>query len=275
MPQPRILLVDDNDAVLRMMEESLRNEKFEVVSAASVTEALNQIVTQHFDVLITDLHMPGAGDGFAVVTAMRHSQPEALTLVVSGFPDVKETMAAIFLQADEVLVKPFGVKQLADLIRRKTQEPRRSLKPCKESVASILERDAALTIQRWLWRVERVGELMSLRLNENERIDHLPDIIRNIVARLLQTRAVEAIATPSPAAVLHGQVRCRQGYTAPLVVQESRILQVSIFETIQRNLASVDFSLVLPDIMLIADEVDAQLTQTIESFLAMQRGMAA
>lgn len=275
MPQPRILLVDDNDAVLRMMEESLRNEKFEVVSAASVTEALNQIVTQHFDVLITDLHMPGAGDGFAVVTAMRHSQPEALTLVVSGFPDVKEAMAAILLQADEVLVKPFGVKQLADLIRRKTQEPRRSLKPCKESVASILERDAALTIQRWLWRVERVGELMSLRLNENERIDHLPDIIRNIVARLLQTRAVEAIATPSPAAVLHGQVRCRQGYTAPLVVQESRILQVSIFETIQRNLASVDFSLVLPDIMLIADEVDAQLTQTIESFLAMQRGMAA
>ncbi len=53
-------------------------------------------------------------------------------------------------------------------------------------------------------------------------------------------------------------------------MQESRILQVSIFETIQRNLASVDFSSILPDIMLIADEVDAQLTQCIESFLRLQ-----
>jgi YesN/AraC family two-component response regulator len=40
-------------------------------------------------VLITDLHMPNPGDGFTVVTAMRHSQPNALTLLVSGYPDVQ------------------------------------------------------------------------------------------------------------------------------------------------------------------------------------------
>jgi hypothetical protein len=50
-----------------------------------------------------------------------------------------------------------------------------------------------------------------------------------------------------------------------MIVQESRILQVCIFETIQRNLAVVDFSSVLPDIMLLADEVDSQLTQSIDS----------
>ena len=51
-----------------------------------------------------------------------------------------------------------------------------------------------------------------------------------------------------------------------MMVQESRILQVCLFETIQRNLGTVDFSLVLSDIMLIADEVDSQLTQSVESF---------
>ena len=56
-----------------------------------------------------------------------------------------------------------------------------------------------------------------------------------------------------------------------MIVQDSRILQVCIFETIQRNLAHVDFSLVLPDVMVIADEVDSQLTQSIESFLRMPR----
>jgi DNA-binding response OmpR family regulator len=275
MTRTKILLVDDDDVVLTVMQESLKMKGFEVVSAANVTEALKQIVAQQFDVLITDLHMPRPGDGFTVVTAMRHFQPEALTLVVSGFPDVQESMAAILLQADEVLLKPFEVKQLAELIKNKTQKRKPPSRVSKESVASILERDATITIQRWLSRVEQVEELISLPLSSEERTDHLPGIIENIIVRLRGVRTIEAIAHPSPAAVAHGQTRYHQGYTAPLIVQESRILQVCIFETIQRNLGTVDFSLVLSDIMLIADEVDSQLTQSVDSFLKMQEGLAA
>ena len=77
------------------------------------------------------------------------------------------------------------------------------------------------------------------------------------------------------AAAAHGRLRYRQGYTAPLLVQESRILQVCIFETIQRNLGSVDFILVLPGIMLLADEVDSQLTQSIDSFLKLHQPASA
>jgi len=275
MTRPKILLVDDNDAVLRMMQLSLERNEFDVVAATNVTEALTQIVAQHFDVLLTDLHMPDAGDGFTLVSAMRHSQPEALTLVVSGFPDVQEAMAAILLQADEVLVKPFEVNQLGNLIRKRMQQRKPLTKPQKESVASILENDGVNTIQRWLMRVGHSKELASVPLTDTDRTAHLPEIIKNIVARLRQTRSLEAIAIPSPAAVSHGQLRFRQGYTAPMMVQESRILQVSIFETIQRNLSRVDFSLLLPDVMILADEVDSQLAQSIDSFLKMQRGMMA
>jgi hypothetical protein len=59
------------------------------------------------------------------------------------------------------------------------------------------------------------------------------------------------------------------------MVQESRLLQVCIFETIQRNLSTVDFTAVLPDIMIIADEVDSQLKQAIDSFLRTQRGVVS
>jgi ActR/RegA family two-component response regulator len=267
MRRTKILLVDDNVTVLRSMQGLLEQYDFEVVPAGSVMEALNQVVAQNFDVLITDLHMPDPGDGFAVVTAMRHSQPDALTLVVSGFPDVQGAMAAILLQADQVLVKPIEVDQLAELIRQKTEERARFPKPRKESIATILERDLDTTIQRWLLRVGKVEDLACLSLTEQERADHLPDIMREIVARLQKPRVVEAAANCSPAAVAHGELRYRQGYTAPLIVQESRILQVCIFETIQRNLAHVDFSVVLPDIMIIADEVDSQLTQSIQSYV--------
>lgn len=273
--RPRILLVDDDDAVLCMMQESLEANNFEVVPVPNVSEALNQIVTRHFDVLITDLHLPGPGDGFTVATAMRHSQPEALTLVLSGFPDVQEAMTAILVQADEVIVKPCDIKQLIEHIRKGMLEHKPSVRRSRESVASILEGDNAITIQRWLSRVEQTEALASHSLADNDRTGHLPELLMDIVTRLREIRVIEAIARPSPAAVAHGQLRYRQGYDAPMMVQESRILQVCLFETIQRNLATVDFSLVLPDIMLIADEVDSQLTQSVESFLKLQSAIAA
>ncbi len=267
----KILIVDDSDAILYLLQRNLEKEGFDVTPALGVPEALRQISSQQFDALITDLHMPGPGDGFTVVSAMRHSQPEALTLVVSGFPDVKEAMAAILLQADEVLVKPFDISQLTKLILDKTQSRKVVTRAGKETVASVLERDVLTTIQQWLTRVEAVKELAAVKLSSEERMAHLPEIIRNIVTRLRLVRDLEAVAAVSPAAIAHGQDRCRQGYSAPMIVQESRILQVSIFETIQRNLATLDFSLVLPDIMLLADEVDSQLTQSIESFLKAQQ----
>ena len=51
-----------------------------------------------------------------------------------------------------------------------------------------------------------------------------------------------------------------------MLIHESRILQVTIFGTLQKNLSLLDFKLLLPDVMIIADEVDAQLTQTMDAF---------
>ena len=122
--------------------------------------------------------------------------------------------------------------------------------------------------------MEQIRELTSLPLPAKERIEYLPEIIRNITTRLRAVRDVEVIDRASPAAVAHGQRRYYQGYTAPMIVQESRILQVCVFETIQRNLDTVDFTSVLKDVMIIADEADSQLKQSIGSFLTMQRAVA-
>jgi hypothetical protein len=62
-------------------------------------------------------------------------------------------------------------------------------------------------------------------------------------------------------------VRFKQGYTAAMMVEESRILQVSIFNALQNNLPRVDFSKVLLDVMTIADEVDSQLKQAMMSYV--------
>jgi hypothetical protein len=71
----------------------------------------------------------------------------------------------------------------------------------------------------------------------------------------------------SPAAIEHGKLRRTQGYSSGMLIHESRILQVTIFGTLHTHLTALDFNLLLPDVMIIADEVDSQLTQTMESFI--------
>ena len=274
----RVLLVDDDNAVLAMMTATLTHKGFDVVAVASVTEALRHITTESFDVLITDLHMPNPGDGFTVVTAMRHSQPDALTLLVSGYPDVQSAMAAILLEADEIIVKPFEVGRLAELIHEKMITRKPATRAEKESVGMILQRCIAGIVEDWLVRVRQSRELNHLRLNDSERTGHLPRLVEDLVVRLRKPSATtkDSDAASSDAAVAHGKLRYLQGYSPAMLVHESRILQVTLFGTLQSNLSFLDFSLLLPDVMTIADEVDAQLTQSMESYMkVMQKAAAA
>jgi DNA-binding response OmpR family regulator len=271
----RVLLVDDDDAVRDMMTATLERKGFGVVAATNVTEALKLITTETFDVLITDLHMPSPGDGFTVVTAMHHSQPNALTLLVSGYPDVQSAMATILLQADEIIVKPFDVGRLAELVHDKvlTRKPVARLE--KQRVAEILHRSISNVVADWLGRAKQSSELNHLSLSDDERTGHLPKLVEDLVVRLNSSATKDSDAAFSEAAIAHGKLRYVQGYTPAMLVHESRILQVTLFGTLQSNLALLDFSLLLPDVMTIADEVDAQLTQTMDSYMNAMRKAAA
>ena len=270
----RVLLVDDDDAVLGMMRESLELKGFEIIAVSGVAEALKCIATETFEVLITDLHMPNAGDGFTVISAMRHSQPTALTMLLSAFPDVQSAMEAIILEADEIVVKPIEMKQLAELVRERLRIQKRADRPPKERVSAILHRCSELVVKDWLLLVKQAGELNHLGLDDTDRTGHLPKLIEDLVSRL--NRPITGLpqhsdAIYSSSAVLHGELRYAQGYTPEMLVQESRILQVTLFGTLRNNMNALDFSLLLPDVMTIADEVDAQLTQTMGSFMKQMK----
>ena len=264
--QPKILLVDDNDSVRTTLSAVLVANNFRVTVAANVSEALHLIDEEAFDVLLCDLHMPGAGDGFTVVSAMRHTNPDAVTLVFTGYPALQEAMDAILLQADEILVKPMDVATITALIRTKLQKRGVRKSTNIERVSSILERDCDATIARWLARVNLEPELIAVPLDDTQRTGHLPKLLQELVRRLRIPRKLGTKAA-SEAAALHGKIRQSQGYSVSMLVEESRVLQVSIFETLQKNLNTVDFSLLLMDVMTIADEVDSQLKQTINSFM--------
>src|SRR5438045_65454 len=83
-------IVDDNDSVRMTMQEFLELYSCEVVSASIVNEAMSCDAAETFSVLFCDLHMAARGDGLSVLSAVRHDNANALTLVFSAYPEMKE-----------------------------------------------------------------------------------------------------------------------------------------------------------------------------------------
>jgi hypothetical protein len=135
-----------------------------------------------------------------------------------------------------------------------------------DSVADILERELQPMIEAWLLRVEKESDLSHIRLSHDERTGHLPHLIHDVINRLRLDSGTKAPI--SKAAADHGDLRCKQGYTVAMMVEESRLLQVSIFTTLHNNATQLEFSTLLPDVVTIADEVDAQLKEQMLRFMA-------
>ena len=132
-----------------------------------------------------------------------------------------------------------------------------------ESVADIIEREHQNVIVDWLARVEEEPDLKHIPLSFEDRTGHLPHLLHDIVARLRLDAGTKAPISKSAAD--HGDLRRKQGYTVAMAVQESRLLQVTIFTTLQKNTNNLEFKTLLPDVVTIANEVDAQLSSLSES----------
>lgn len=248
----KILLVDDDEVVRWTLGRVLEQNGFNVTVAASVPEALKLISSEIYDVLLTDLHMPGAGDGLTVVSAMRHANPKAITLLLTAFPEMEAASQAILLQADQILVKPMDVTALVEVIKQRLA----SGAPVPhevESVAAILERSVLKTIDDWFERVQTEESLMAMQMSYEQRCSHLPEVFNDLVHRLRSSKPIGSKELVSVAAARHGSNRRQRG---------------SIFQTLQDNLASIDFSVLLIGVMTIADEVDSQLSQAMTSYIA-------
>jgi hypothetical protein len=142
-----------------------------------------------------------------------------------------------------------------------------------ESVADILDRELSAMIVEWLARVELEPDLKCVPLSFEERTGHLPHLLHDVIGRLRLNVGTKAAV--SKAAADHGDLRRKQGYTVAMAVEESRLLQVTIFSTLHKNVKNLEFKSLLPDIVTIADEVDAQLKEQMLRFMAADAARSA
>ncbi len=120
--KPKILFVEDEDSIRTTLSQVLSVNGFEVTSAATVPEALRLINSEaEFDVLLSDLNIGRAGDGFTLISAMRRTHPATVNIIITGYPDLNSALEAIRVPGDDYFVKPTEPVDLINCIRVKLQ----------------------------------------------------------------------------------------------------------------------------------------------------------
>ncbi|MDQ3420646.1 MAG: response regulator, partial [Acidobacteriota bacterium] len=104
--QKHLLIVDDEAGLREAIAERLGDHGFIVEQAASGEEALERLAVFAFDILITDLRLPGI-DGRQVLDAAIERYPELIAIVITGFGTVKDAVEAIKQGASDFITKPF------------------------------------------------------------------------------------------------------------------------------------------------------------------------
>jgi DNA-binding NarL/FixJ family response regulator len=277
----RLLLVDDDDSVLSGLGVILEAHEFDVTTASNVTEALKHIAAETFDVLLTDLHMPGAGDGLIVAGAMRHANPQAVTVIISAMPDMAKASAAVLRQVDEIILKPVRAGPIIEVIRKRLAQedlvelnghieeelpPTPPLAQPVEVVATVVERERASITEAWLVKMNEARSLAEVPLTAQEQVEDLPEMLNEIVYRLRYPQPLGLMTLFSMASLQHGARRRRQGFRSPVLVEEARALQVALFQTILNNAGQMDPAQLPATLMAIADEVNAQLLQSLSGY---------
>src|SRR5688572_30112153 len=125
MPEaPKHLLIVDDEAALReAIAERLSDHGFVVEQAATGEEALERLADFAFDVLITDLRLPGI-DGRKVLEAALERYPEIIPIVITGYGTVKDAVEAIKQGAADFITKPFQFDALLHVLRSALEQRR-------------------------------------------------------------------------------------------------------------------------------------------------------
>jgi DNA-binding response OmpR family regulator len=113
----KILLVDDEESILKSFGMNFRQAGYNVTTASSGEEAVAKIQEHHFDIVVTDLSMPGL-DGIAVLVESKKHNPDIGAIILTGYGDTSLAIEALQVVADDYVLKPCDIDELLLRIAR-------------------------------------------------------------------------------------------------------------------------------------------------------------
>ncbi|PYX83475.1 MAG: hypothetical protein DMG70_10390 [Acidobacteria bacterium] len=230
----RILFVDDEPSIRMMLPPVLQQHGFEVRVAGSVAEALVEINACNFDMLISDLNIEKQGDGFLVVSAMRHLQPDCVNLILTGYPALETALQAIHDQVDDYLVKPTDIDLLIRTIEGKLKS-RKLREPVARKKLSVLLKENAAEIQRQVLALMKQDPTLRSGFKDEAQANKLATLLAGLFDHL-NGRARVPKDELLNAAIEHGNIRKKQGYTVSMLCRDFQLIQQAVYKVIRTNL---------------------------------------
>jgi hypothetical protein len=135
-----------------------------------------------------------------------------------------------------------------------------------------VRQSSALICDKWFEETLKNPEIASLPISKAERIDHIPDLLRELASRMeaKHTEAPTNILSESgaEAARRHGRTRFDQGYSIPQVLMEARVLQQVLSGTIQSELLNLELSRLVPDAFTVGESLESAIELSIRAYQA-------
>lgn len=156
----KILLIDDEPGIRRMMSLDLTADGYQVLTAASGVEGLDIFAAEHPPIVLTDIKMPGM-DGIQVLARIKAADPDTEVIVITGHGDLDLAIKSLQLEAGDFVTKPISSDALAVALKR--AKDRLDMKARLRSYTEELERRVAEATAQALaaQRLATVGETVS------------------------------------------------------------------------------------------------------------------
>ena len=150
--QPKVLVIDDEPDLLELLELTLSRMGLDTTRAQSVSEAIQLLDSQAFDLCLTDMRLPD-GEGLAVVEHITEKALDVPVAVITAFGSAENAVAALKAGAFDYLAKPVALEQLRALVKQALKVPE---KPSAPSSYQLLGESAAIMQVRSM--IERLSK---------------------------------------------------------------------------------------------------------------------
>jgi signal transduction histidine kinase len=203
--QPRVLVVDDEEAVMLTIQGILELDGYEVIATASGKEALELLRAQCFDVVLADLHLENGMDGLDLVRELRRQSLDGVAIMLTGYASLDSAVKALREGAYDYLVKPCDVIELRMTVSR-------GLEKCR----------LAAQLRARVSDLETANEtIRSLNLELEGRVEHATAELREQITLRDEFMATVSHDLKSPLTFIKGManLRRRRASQTPETVQ--------------------------------------------------------
>lgn len=116
MDKPKVLFIDDEEIILRSCRRIFASSNYELDTALSGEEGLSKAINQDYDIVVTDLKMPGIG-GMEVLRRLRQVRPDTTVIIFTGYASVDTAREALKNGAFDYIPKPFTPEEIREVIK--------------------------------------------------------------------------------------------------------------------------------------------------------------